>query len=278
MASVTGRIKHHYNLLAPFYYGFWGQHIHHGYWADAADTTPPARAQERLIEQLYGFGGSRPVRHMLDIGCGFAGTLLWFAHHTQAQGVGLTLSPVQCLLGRLKVRSAGFRQRMAIHAADAQQRWALPAAAFDLVWSTECTEHLEDRAHFAREAYRVLEPGGVLLVAAWLAGPQQTAQAARLRREVEQGMLCHPFDTAAGYMQHFRAAGFGDMQSRAITPHVVRTWDICMDVSRQPGLSWLSRLLGDDVRAFTDSFMSLRQAYQEGAMEYGLFRAYKPTS
>ena len=57
-ASLTQRIRHHYNLLAPFYYLLWGQHVHHGYWDDATDRSSPAIAQEQLIKELYAFAGA----------------------------------------------------------------------------------------------------------------------------------------------------------------------------------------------------------------------------
>jgi tocopherol O-methyltransferase len=160
--------------------------------------------------------------------------------------------------------------------ADAEQPWAFPSGHFDMVWSVECLEHLEHRSHVVREAYRVLNPGGSLIISTWLAGDQTTPPAHQLRQAVQQGMLCAPFETAAAHGQRLHALGFSDVQSRLATPHVLQTWDLCLDLRNHPVLDWLSRLLGEDVRAFTDAFPLLRRAYQEGAMEYGMFSARKP--
>lgn len=275
MQQLTHRIRQHYNVLAPLYYGLWGRHIHHGYWEDSADPASPAQAQERLITELVAFAGVRAPADVLDIGCGFGGALLWFAQHTDAHGVGMTLSPVQCLVGRLVAHRQRLRERLQIHVVDAQKPWPLPDACVDLLWCVEASEHLADRAHFAREAWRVLKPGGVLALAAWVASEEQHPEAVALRQAVEQGMLCYTLDTAVAYTRYLHTAGFGDIQHRNITAHVLRTWDICIELRERPGLPLLSRLLRGDVQLFATSFESLRSAYQSGAMEYELFRAQK---
>ena len=153
-----------------------------------------------------------------------------------------------------------------------------PIVPFNLVWCVECSEHLADRSHFAREAYRSLAPGGTLALAAWLASPDNTPQARQVRQRVETGMLCPPFGTVADYEQWLADAGFEQVAVRLITPHVIRTWDISIALQQRPALHWLSDHLGQDVRAFAASFADLRQAYQDGAMAYGLFVAHKAAS
>jgi tocopherol O-methyltransferase len=273
MSNLTQRIRLHYNLLAPFYYGLWGQHVHHGFWEDAGDRASQAEAQERLIRELYRFGGSPPHPALLDVGCGYGGSLLWLARNVGAQGLGITLSPMQQWIGQVKIRRARLQPHVRIAVADAQQRWPLPDASVDLVWCVECSEHLADRVHFAREAHRVLRPGGRLCLAAWLAGPVTTPEAVALRQAVEQGMLCYPFSPAEEYARWCTEAGLEAVESRIITPHVVRTWDICIGLRERPLLRRAAALIGGDVQAFTASFTALQRAYAEGAMEYGLFTA-----
>jgi tocopherol O-methyltransferase len=275
-AALTRRIRRHYDLLAPFYVALWGRHVHHGYWLDAADSTAPAAAQERLIDELYALAGSPRRPRVLDIGCGYAGSLLWLARHAGASGVGLTISPAQCLAGRAALRLAGQADRLAVRLADAQRPWPVADGSCDLVWCVECSEHLADRAHLAREAARALRPGGTLCLAAWLRGALDSPEARRLRRQVERGMLSHPLSTAPPYLRHLAAAGFAAVEARLITAHVERTWAVAGALARQPAVAGLARLLGADTRAFVGAFAAMRRAYGAGAMEYGLIVARRP--
>ncbi len=274
--GLTRRIRRHYDLLTPFYYLLWGEHVHHGYWMDREDHARPIVAQNRLIDELYTLAGRPSAPSVLDVGCGYGGGLLWLARNAGAGGVGLTLSPVQRLIARGKIKRARLDRRLRVLVADAQRPWPVDAGSVDLVWCVECTEHLKDRAFFAQQAYRALSPGGVLCVAAWLRSADSSAQAEKRRREVERGMLCYPFDSAQTYCGLFTEAGFEDVRARIVTEHVARTWDIVIALRDTRVMRGFARVLGTDARAFASSFTPLYAAYNEGAMEYGLFVARKP--
>lgn len=276
MTQLSTRIRRHYDLLAPVYYFLWGQHVHHGYWDDAHDATPAKLAQERLLGELYDFAGQPKVERMLDVGCGYGGTLRWLANQTGAQGEGITLSPMQRRIASLKNRLAGQADTLTVQVSDAQKAWPFASKSFDLVWCMECSEHLENRAHFFSESYRVLKPSGTLCLAAWLASSDTSASAEALRDEVEKGMLCYPFDTAATYEENARAADFEQINGKIITEHVTRTWDLSIERRDHPLAIWLRQFLEADVSAFASSFDALRQAYLEGAMDYGFLVARKP--
>ena len=275
--NLTKRIRTHYDLMVGLYYLMWGPHVHHGFWDNEADPTAPKHAQERLIQELYTFAGRPAQVKMLDVGCGYGGSLLSLARSGGAHGVGMTISPLQRLVAQLNLRVAGMAAKLRVQVADAQQRWPVADQAMNLVWCVECSEHLQDRSHFAREAFRVLAPGGRLAVAAWLSTNDVSPTAVTLRHEVATGMLCPPFATTDEYCQWFKEAGFHHVETRIITSHVQRTWDVCIAMRDRPIMRFISNGIGGDVKAFIQSFDALRQAYQDGAMSYGLLVAYKGT-
>ena len=279
-AGLTGQVRFHYDFLAPFYYFLWGEHVHHGFWTDNADRTPKAAAQARLIHELVVLAGCPAGRlRVLDVGCGYGGALRWFAGRRGVdlrRYLGLTISPIQQMVAQTKIGRAGLAGRARVTLADAQEPWPLDDGDVNLVWCCEMTEHLRDRAFWAREAFRVLEPGGTLCLAAWLAGENDAPNAAALRGRVARDMVVYPFHRATDFERCLTDAGFGSVRTRIVTRHVARTWDMAIALRERPVPRRLARLVGGDIEAFARSFEDLRDAYRIGAMEYGLFAARKP--
>src|SRR5262250_2986254 len=87
------KIVEHYDLLSPYYRSLWGEHIHHGYWIRGDESKEQAQIQ--LIEHLARLAGLKPRSEVLDIGCGFGGTSLYWARNFDARVTGITISPVQ---------------------------------------------------------------------------------------------------------------------------------------------------------------------------------------
>ncbi len=281
-STVTAQVRSHYDLLAPFYYLLWGENVHHGFWEDNNDRASPKEAQERLTRELYAFAGSPKNVRMLDIGCGYGGPLRWLLREAHVRrAVGFTISPLQQVIGQAKLAGCKFppdasrRARLVI--ADVQERWPVDDGEYDFVWCCEMTEHLADRAHWAREAFRALRPGGTLVLAAWLKGEDLDAARANLARRMATDTVGHPFDTAPVFEALLSDAGFSDIQTRLVTDNIVRTWDIATDmIARRPILNPLARALGGDIEAYVRAFPEMARAFRTGAMEYGFFAARKP--
>lgn len=69
-------VRQHYDRLSFLYRLFWGEHLHHGYWDG---TESASRAQIQLMERLAERAGVPRGAHVLDIGCGLGGSVMWLA-------------------------------------------------------------------------------------------------------------------------------------------------------------------------------------------------------
>jgi tocopherol O-methyltransferase len=268
-ASVTKRsIRNHYDLATPLYRLLWGPHIHHGLW-EAEEA--PLLAQRRLIDRLGTAAALRPGEAVLDVGCGMGGSSIELARRYGCLVTGLTLSPVQRRWARFSAIWQRMGRRTSFLCGDAETV-VLPSCSFDVVWNVECSEHFFDKPGFFRRAADWLRPGGRVALCAWLAGAPEGAAAAHA---VCEGFLCPSLGTASDYQGWLTAAGLTPHMFADLTPQVMRTWEICDRRVRASGAGLLARCLGPTWRNFVERFATLHDAYQSGAMRYGLFVAEK---
>jgi SAM-dependent methyltransferase len=150
-------------LIEAFRRGETGRFVHLGHW-DAEPTARPddfARAQARLDAILLDMAGLADGQQILDVGCGFGGTLQSIdRRHAHMHLTGVNLDPRQLELCR-QIASI-HRNRLVWEEADACR---LPFAdcTFDRVLCIEAMFHFASRRDFFAEAARVLRPGGILV-------------------------------------------------------------------------------------------------------------------
>ncbi len=148
-----------------------GRHVHWGYWPDPKQATLTsedfAQATESLSQQVCSAAFIHNGMTVLDVGCGFGGTIAHInENYTAMQLVGLNLDERQLqractTVNALPGNQIEFKQGNAC---------ALPFAdnSFDVVLAVECIFHFPDREQFFKEAYRVLKPSGYLALSDFL--------------------------------------------------------------------------------------------------------------
>jgi ubiquinone/menaquinone biosynthesis C-methylase UbiE len=121
------------------------------------NDAPNAAVVARLVE--LGAGG-----WMLDIGTGPGHIpVLVCAAIPGARVVGVDLSAPMLVHAERRRAASPFADRIELRVANATGL-DFPDAAFDAVYSNTILHHLPDPLPFVREAWRVLRPGGALLI------------------------------------------------------------------------------------------------------------------
>ena len=142
-----------------------GRHVHWGYWEQPGraelSSDDFADAAENLSRQVCAAAGIKDSMRILDVGCGFGGTIAHLNENfADMELLGLNLDDRQLARACRQVKALG-RNKIQFQQADA---CVLPFRnnSFDAVLAVECIFHFPDRKRFFQEAQRVLKPGGFL--------------------------------------------------------------------------------------------------------------------
>lgn len=267
----------YYAETAPQYRSVWGDQYHYGYWDERVQTH--RESLERMVEVVADAAGIGPGDLVLDAGCGVGGPACWIAEHRRAHVVGVTVSPEQTRLARLRARSRGLESGVSFQTAD-YRRTGEPANYFDAVFFLESLCYAPLKADAIREAARVLKPGGRLVVADGMrsARPMDTRREQLLKTWLRSWAV-PDLDTAEELVEAMEEAGLEVLEVRDITPHILpsarRMLRLGILTAPAVGLWLVSGMSYWQRQNYLGVFRQWR-ALRAGAWRYGLIVAQKP--
>jgi tocopherol O-methyltransferase len=255
-----------------------GHHLHHGYFEDNAKPTI-FEAQEFLLTKLATFAEIQPKEFVLDVGCGLGSTALFLAQQFAAKVEGVTISPNQVTLAQQKLAEAKV-VAVDFRVDDALKLETCLNNTFDTVWCLDSCSQFIDKPLFFRQAYRVLKPGGKLMLAAWCSSQDEY----RDRNAWEYLKLCRAFNipylpSINAYIIMLQTAGFNVGKQEDWSDKVAKTWEKSYQVLSMSLIKRLFLLLLKGGLQFFQIFESqklMQKAYLEKRMRYGVFLASKP--
>jgi tocopherol O-methyltransferase len=265
LMATPAQVREHYDSLALIYQTFWGDHIHHGLFASGQES--PVAAQVKMLEYAVSLLGLKGGEQVLDAGCGHGGTLLFLATAHGCAGTGLTLSPKQAKIATRNAAKAGVGEQIKFLVEDVGA-YEFPAAAFDLVWAMESSEHFPDKQQALRDFALALRPGGQSLLAAWT-GSMGSSRVA----EVARAFLCPELWTAELYRASIESTGMKITNCQDLSAQVIRTWEICQQHARKAAA--VVTLLPRAAREFVAGIDMILDAYRSGDLTYTVITAAK---
>lgn len=148
-----------------------GRHVHFGAWEDPenayTDRADSIQAMERLCLHLISLAEIAPGQDVLDVGCGFGGTLACLNEQfTPLRMTGLNIDERQLEIARKRVPASPGNNILFVQGDACEIDF--PENSFDRVLAVECIFHFPSRERFFHHAGRVLRPGGNLTISDFL--------------------------------------------------------------------------------------------------------------
>jgi tocopherol O-methyltransferase len=273
-ATLYKQIQQFYDASSGLWEEIWGEHMHHGYYGPNGTQKKDRRqAQIDLIEELLNWAEVKTPENILDVGCGIGGSSLYLADKFHARATGITLSPVQAARATERAQELNLSNRSQFLVADAQ---AMPFEdnSFDLVWSLESGEHMPDKTKFLQECYRVLKPGGKLIMVTWCHRPIDNSPLTEDEQKHLQEIYrvyCLPYVISLPeYTAIARQLPLQNIRTADWSTAVAPFWDFVIDSAFTPQAIWGLLTAGWTTIVGALSLGLMSRGYQRGLIRFGL--------
>lgn len=246
--------------------------MHYGYWDEKATTF--RASLRRMNEALATFGGLSKQDQVLDAGCGIGGTTIFLADTLGCQVTGISLSQQQVETARSHAKAKGVQALTRFEQAD-YRATPFPDGAFDIVWALESAVYDPEKVDFFKEAYRLLRPGGRLVMGEYIKTSQpMKPRDLRIFHRWLGAWAIHDLSTLAHLESVAKQQGFEVVKTANVTPAIRKSsWRMFYGSFFLTVLSAGYRLFNPKVSYFADNHhKGLR--YQYPALRRGLWQYY----
>lgn len=168
------KINNYERTIGDFFYNWWLKlsrdthfkdtySIHNGFFKDNTKTYKQAiENMNNLVGKLLVLEKNKPMK-VLDAGCGVGGTVFYLANeYPNVSFTGITLTPKHIKLAKNIIREKKLENTKFELASFINTGFA--DSYFDCVYAVESVCYAKNITDFINEMYRILKPGGRLLV------------------------------------------------------------------------------------------------------------------
>ncbi|MBV6623849.1 MAG: methyltransferase domain-containing protein [Rivularia sp. (in: Bacteria)] len=278
-ATLSQQIQQFYDASSGLWEDIWGEHMHHGYYgADGKEQKNRRQAQIDLIEELLQWAQVQQAENILDVGCGIGGSSLYLADKFNAAATGITLSPVQAQRASERAAEFGLQHKTNFQVADALNM-PFEDNSFDLVWSLESGEHMPDKNRFLQECYRVLKPGGKLILVTWChRATDELPLSAEEKKHLQQiyDVYCLPYVISLPeYEEIARKLPLQNIRTADWSEAVAPFWNVVIDSAFTPKAFFGLLRAGWKTIQGAMSLGLMSRGYKSGLIKFGLLTGIK---
>ncbi|MBT8220882.1 MAG: methyltransferase domain-containing protein [Bacteroidia bacterium] len=195
--------------------------LHYGYWDETTKSFHEALMNTN--KKLASIAEVQTHDRLLDMGCGIGGSSIYLAKETGCECVGISLSEKQIQTATRMAHEFGVADECTFLVRDFTDT-NFKDQSFDVVWAVESVCHANQKEKFIEEAWRLLKPGGRLILADFL----QTKEDLNAREQYIMdnwalGWAVPFFETESQFKNLLKAQGFGIDYYENATDHIQRS-------------------------------------------------------
>lgn len=226
-------IINYYDYTVPFYKFFWHgetEAVHYGIWDETTNSLNDALLNtNRIVANLLDVKSKDKI---LDAGCGVGGSSVWIAKNTGAKVIGITISEKQLIKAKqlaVKKGVGNLTEFLLMNYSATQFK----GNSIDGIFAIESVCHANPKSDFLKETYRILKPGGKMVVVdGFINRDPNNTQERKWLEDFYEGMALESLDKVPDFIFAAKKVGFKNVKfidkTKEIMPSSKTIHDMCL--------------------------------------------------